>query len=233
MAVRSNNNNITAYGVGAAKIGLAPVPEAWSRAPTTADVGFQIGYQAIYNGVVYSYTGASGGSAVWAVLTGGSAAVNTVNSLVPTVGNIDIAGTTNRVDVSSAGSTVTLTLPNTVSGLTGVSANTLTAASGNITATNGNLVLSTAGNKLQIAAGANCSVGTATLVNGTVTVANTAVTASSKIFFTRDGLNASTAIADLHVSAVGAGTFTATSTRHNTLATETGDQSTFNYLIIN
>ena len=232
MAIR-NNNNITGYGVGSAQIQLAPVPEAWSRAPTTADVGFQIGYQAIYNGVVYSYTGASGGSAVWAVLTGGSAAVNTVNSLVPTVGNIDIVGTTNRLNVSNAGSTVTLTLPNTVSGLTGVSANTLTAASGNITATNGNLVLSTAGNKLQIAAGANCSVGTAVLVNGTVTVANSAVTASSIIFFTRDGLNASTGIADLHVSAVVPGSFTATSTRHNTLATETGDQSTFNYLIIN
>ena len=85
----------------------------------------------------------------------------------------------------------------------------------------------------QIAAGANCSVGTATLVNGTVTVANTAVTANSLIFLTRDGLNASTAIADLHVSSVIADSFDVTSTRHNTLATETGDQSTFNYLIIN
>lgn len=233
MAIRNNNNNITGYGVGAAQIQLAPKPEAWNRAPTSADIGFQVGYQAIYNGTVYSFTGATNGSAVWAVLGGGSSDVNTINSLLPTAGNINIAGTTNRVDVSSTGNTVTLTLPNTVSGLTGVSANTLTAASGNITATNGNLVLSTAGNKLQIAAGANCSVGTATLVNGTVTVANSAVTASSIIFFTRDGLNASTAIADLHVSAVAPGSFTATSTRHNTLATETGDQSTFNYLIIN
>ena len=233
MVIRNSNNNITGYGVGAANIELAPVPESWNRAPTTADVGFKIGYQAIYNNVVYSYTGTSAGSAVWTILSSGSANVDTINSLLPTAGNIDITGTTNRVTVSSAGSTVNVTLPSIVSGLTGVSANTLTAASGNITATNGNLVLSTAGNKLQIAAGANCSVGTATLVNGTVTVANTAVTASSIILFTRDGLNASTGIADLHVSAVGAGTFTATSTRHNTLATETGDQSTFNYLIIN
>jgi hypothetical protein len=233
MAIRNSNNNITGYGVGAANIELAPVPESWNRAPTTADIGFKIGYQAIYDGSVYSYTGAAAGLAVWVILGGGSSDVNTINSLAPTAGNINITGTTNRVTVSSTGSTVNVTLPNTVSGLTGVSANTLTAASGNITATNGNLVLSTAGNKLQIAAGANCSVGTATLVNGTVTVANTAVTASSIIFFTRDGLNASTAIADIHVTAVGANTFTATSTRHNTLATETNDQSTFNYLIIN
>jgi hypothetical protein len=232
MVVRSNDNS-TAYGVGAPRIQLAPIPESWSRAPTTADLGFKIGYQAIYNGTVYSYTGASAGSAVWVILGGGSSDINTLNSLPPTAGNIDIVGTTNRVDVSSVGSTVTLTLPNTVSGLTGVSANTLTAASGNITATNGDLVLSTAGNKLQIAAGANCSVGTAVLVNGTVTVANSAVTTNSIIFFTRDGLNASTAIADLHVSGVVPGSFTATSTRHNTLATETNDQSTFNYLIIN
>ena len=232
MAARGNNN-ITGYGVGAPQIELAPVPEKWSRAPTTSDLGFAIGYQAIYNGTVYSFTGASSGLAVWVILGGGSSDVNTINSLSPTAGNINIAGTTNRVDVSSTGSTVTLTLPNTVSGLTGVSANTLTAASGNITATNGNLVLSATGNKLQIAAGANCSLGSDTLVLGTVTVTNSAVTVNSKILLSRDGLNASTAIADLHVTNILAGSFVVTSTRHNTLATETGDLSTFNYLIIN
>lgn len=148
MAIRNNNNNITGYGVGSAQIQLAPVPEAWSRAPTSADIGFQVGYQAIYNGTVYSFTGATNGSAVWAILLNGSA-------------------------------------------------------------------------------------GTSTLVNGTKTVSNSSVTANSKIFLTRDGLNASTAIADLHVSSITAGSFVVTSTRHNTLATETGDQSTFNYLIIN
>jgi len=232
MAVRSNNN-ITGYGVGSAQIQLAPVPESWSRAPTTADLGFTIGYQAIYNGTVYCFTGATNGQAVWTILGGGSSDVNTINSLSPTAGNIDIVGTTNRVNVSSTGSTVTLTLPNTVSGLTGVSANTLTAASGNITATNGNLVLSTNGNKLVIPFGANCSLSSDTLVNGVKAVTNTAVSANSKIFISRDGLNASTAIGELIVSAIVAGGFTITSVRHNTLATETGDQSTFNYLIIN
>ena len=148
MAIRNNNSNTTGYSVGGAQIQLAPKPEAWNRAPTTSDIGFQVGYQAIYNGTVYSFTGASNGSAVWAILLNGS-------------------------------------------------------------------------------------TGTSTLVNGTITVSNSAVTANSKIFLTRDGLNASTAIADLHVSNVIAGSFVVTSTRHNTLATETGDQSTFNYLIIN
>lgn len=233
MPNRANTTNITGYGVGSPQITLAPVPVSWNRAPTTADIGFQVGYQAIYNGTVYSYTGASAGLAVWVILGGGSSDVNTINSLAPTAGNIDITGTTNRVTVSSSGSTVNVTLPNSVSGLTSVSANSLTAASGNITATNGNLVLSTAGNKLQIAAGANCSVGTDTLVNGTVTITNSACTVNSKVFLTRDGLNASTGIADLHVSSILAGSFVVTSTRHNTLATETGDQSTFQYLIIN
>jgi len=148
MAIRNSNNNITGYGVGAANIQLAPVPESWNRAPTTADVGFKIGYQAIYDGTVYSYTGATAGLGQWAVLNGGV-------------------------------------------------------------------------------------VGTDVLVAGTATVSNSAVTANSSIFLTRDGLNASTAIADLHVSNVTAGSFVVTSTRHNTLATETGDESTFNYLIIN
>ena len=233
MAIRNNNNNITGYGVGAAQIQLAPKPEAWNRAPTSADIGFQVGYQAIYNGTVYSFTGATNGSAVWAVLGGGSSDVNTINSLLPTAGNINITGTTNRVTVSSAGSTVNVTLPNTVSGLTAVSANTLTAASGNITATNGNLVLSTNGNKLVIPFGANCSLSSDTLVNGVKAVTNTAVSANSKIFISRDGLNASTAIGELIVSAIVLGGFTVTSVRHNTLATETNDQSTFYYWIVN
>ena len=233
MAIRNNNENIIGYSIGGAQIQLAPKPEAWNRAPTTADVGFQIGYQAIYNGTVYSFTGATNGSAVWAVLGGGSSDVNTINSLLPTAGNINITGTTNRVTVSSAGSTVNVTLPNTVSGLTAVSANTLTAANGNITATNGNLVLSTNGNKLVIPFGANCSLSSDTLVNGVKAVTNTAVSANSKIFISRDGLNASTAIGELIVSAIVLGGFTVTSVRHNTLATETNDQSTFYYWIVN
>lgn len=227
------SNNVTGYGVGAASIGLAPVPQKWDRAPTTSDLGFPIGYLAIYNGAVYASAGASNGLATWTILGGSASDVNTINNLSPTAGNIDVTGTANRTVITSTGSTVNVSLPNTVSGLTGVSADTLTAANGNITATNGNLVLTATGNKLVIAAGADCSVGTATLVSGTVTVTNTAVTANSKIFLTRDGLNASTAIADLHVSNILVGSFDVTSTRHNTLATETGDLSTFQYLIIN
>lgn len=40
----------------------------------------------------------------------GTGAVETVNSLAPTAGNIVIAGTTGEIDVASAGSTVTLSL---------------------------------------------------------------------------------------------------------------------------
>lgn len=189
-----NNNSITGYGVGSPQIGLAPVPEKWDRAPTVNDLGFPIGYLAVYNGTVYASAGASAGLAIWVVLGGGSSDVNTINNLSPTAGNIDIVGTANRLTVSNLGSTVTLTLPNAVSGLTSLSANSLTAASGNITATNGNIVRGTAGNKdvytsvaSTDAAGAN-SAGSVTLVNGTVTVATTAVTASSLIRLTRQSI---------------------------------------------
>lgn len=228
-----NANGITGYGVGSPQIGLAPVPEKWNRAPTTSDLGFPYGYLAIYNGTVYASAGASAGLATWVVLGGSASDVNTINNLSPTAGNIDITGTANRTTVTSTGSTINVTLPNTVSGLTSVSANTLTAANGNITATNGNLVLSGTGNKVVIPFGANCSLNSDTLVNGVIAVSNTAVTANSKIFLSRDGLNASTAIGELIVSAIVGGGFTVTSTRHNTLATETGDQSTFFYWIVN
>lgn len=358
-----NANGITGYGVGSPQIGLAPVPEKWNRAPTTSDLGFPYGYLAIYNGTVYASAGASAGLATWVILGGSASDVNTINHLSPTAGNIDITGTTNRLDVSSVGSTINLNLPNTVSGLTGVnatsfvtssvtkgttySANTIdatgsdtninieinpkgsgsliqsrglaggditieatntdntnaasraglevavggtsagdpyinflvsgagqytigidnsvsdnfvvaasgslgtsnvlsitsvgdmtasgsiTSALGSITATNGNFVMSTNGNKLVIPFGANCSLSSDTLVNGVIAVSNTAVTANSKIFLSRDGLNASTAIGELIVSAIVGGGFTVTSTRHNTLATETGDQSTFYYWIVN
>lgn len=167
------------------------------------------------------------GSGSWIVLGGSSADVNTINNLSPTAGNITIAGTTNRVNVSSTGSTVTLTLPNTVSGLTGVSANTLTAASGAITATNGNLVLATAGNKLSIATGANASVGSVALVAGTKTVTTTAVSASSLIFVTVGALGTVAVPKAMKVSNIVAGTSFDITSADNT------DTSTVNWLIIN
>lgn len=86
----------------------------------------------------------------------------------------------------------------------------------------GDVNLTTAGNKLKIATGSNASIGTGTLgAGGTVTISTTAVTASSRIFLT------GTAPHTLYVSATVAGTsFTVTSSNSS-------DNSTFNWLIIN
>lgn len=68
--------------------------------------------------------GSSDGSIVWAVgngtitgqVAGGITSVKTINNLPPTNGNITIAGTTNEITVTNAGSTVTLSVPTTFTG---------------------------------------------------------------------------------------------------------------------
>lgn len=238
-----NNNSITGYGVGSPQIGLAPVPEKWDRAPTIDDLGFPIGYLAVYNTTVYASAGATNGQANWVTLGGAASNVNTINGLTPTAGNIDIVGTANRLTVSNLGSTVTLTLPNAVSGLTSLSANSLTAASGNITATNGNIVRGTAGNKdvyssvaATSAAGAN-SAGSVALTNGTVTVATTAVTASSLIRLTRQGIGTTGAniLGTLTIGTITAGTSFVINavTAADATALETDDQSVVFWEIVN
>ena len=74
---------------------------------------------------------------------------------------------------------------------------------------------------------ANAKQGVATLALGTVTVANTSVTATSRIFLTRQGINASTAMGELAVSARTAGTsFTITSYTPAAVTTLVTDLST-------
>lgn len=80
--------------------------------------------------------------------------------------------------------------------------------------------------------GANAKQGVATLVAGTVTVANTSITATSRIFLTRQGLNASTAMGELAVNARVLGTsFTITSYTAGAVTIQTGDLSTVAYEI--
>ena len=140
---------------------------------------------------------------VWTILgTAAGGDIQTINSLLPTAGNIVLAGTANQITATSAGSTVTFSIPAAFTAPGSVTATTtLTATLGNITATNGNLVLNTAGNKITstsvgnaAAAGAN-SFGKVTLVGGTITVSTTAVTASSIIYLTRQSVGATGAAA--------------------------------------
>jgi hypothetical protein len=101
------------------------------------------------------------------------------------------------------------------------------AAGGNTAVHPGSIDISTAGSGLKVAEGSNAKQGTATLVSGTVTVSNTSVTATSRIFLTRQGINSSTAMGELAVSARTAGTsFTITSYTAGAVTTQTGDLST-------
>lgn len=87
--------------------------------------------------------------------------------------------------------------------------------------------------KLQNTGGAPV-VGTATLSGGTFTVSTTACDVTSYILLTRGAINASTAIANLRVSNKSANQFTVVSARDaSPTTTETGDASTFDWMIIN
>ena len=89
------------------------------------------------------------------------------------------------------------------------------------------LDINVAGKGLKVAEGSNAKQGTAILALGTVVVSNTSVTSTSRIFLTRQGLNASTAMGELAVNAISAGTsFTITSYTAGAVTTQTGDLST-------
>lgn len=78
------------------------------------------------------------------------------------------------------------------------------------------------------------SAGTATLSNGTVTVSTTASDVTAQIMITRTAINGSTAVGNLRVSNQGANDFTVVSCRDaSPTTTETGDQSSFAWFIIN
>jgi hypothetical protein len=191
-------------------------------------------------GTIYgAATVAAGNQVTWAVLGGSTGAVATINSLSPVGGNIVLAGTANQITATSAGHTVTFSLPSAITtpgsllattslaATTSVTAGTtLTATLGNIIATNGNLVLSTLGNKLVIPAGTNGSVGVTAAMSGSpgsISVASTAITTSSVILFSRATTGGTPG--NVSISAQSTGNFTLLSTGNET--------STFNYLIIN
>lgn len=111
MSNRYSANNSTKYlGVVASE---NPGVVIATRDPTTGDKKYKLGKIWINKSSdeAWALTSVVSGSANWEVLGSGSAAVATINSLSPTAGNIIIAGTTGEIDVASAGSTVTLSLP--------------------------------------------------------------------------------------------------------------------------
>ena len=83
-------------------------------------------------------------------------------------------------------------------------------------------------------AGAGAVIGRAQLTNGTVTVNTTACDVTSYIILSRTDIGSSTAIGELRVSNKGANDFTVVSaTPGSPATTETGDESTFDWMIVN
>lgn len=89
--------------------------------------------------------------------------------------------------------------------------------------------------KVSLTSGNNKSCGSAVLVNGVITVNNTRVTSNSLIYLTRGVVNASTTLGHLQITTItNATSFVITSVKPTVASgTETTDQSTVNWLIIN
>jgi hypothetical protein len=82
--------------------------------------------------------------------------------------------------------------------------------------------------------GSNASVGIGNLTNGTATITVPLSDVTANIFVTRTAINSSTAIGHLRVSSQNASNFTVVSAQAaSPTTTESGDQSTFNWWIIN
>lgn len=152
------------------------------------------------------------------VSLGGTGAVQTVNSLLPTAGNILIQGTGSQIGVANAGSTVTLSLPSAVTAPGSVASTTFLSA----------------GTQLRCNGGAATDfIGQAILVNGTVTVANTNISADDRIFVSVSAQNATTAFGHLVTSITPATSFTITSFQNNNPGNiQTNDLSTVDYFIV-
>ena len=194
------------------------VPVIVDRIPSSYDVNYPVGKVWVYpNGnACYILTSLSSSqgivSANWQVLGSPTAAVQQLTgdtgTAIPSSGSITVAGGSNLTS-SATGSTVTIDLDSSVSGLTSLSSTTVSAG------------------KVNVTAGANAAIGQAVLVAGTKTVSTNKVTTNSIIFVTVATLGTVTAPQAMLVSNIVNGvSFDITSA-------DGTDTSTVNWLIIN
>lgn len=182
----------------------------------------------------YTSGGVVNNQGVWISLGLATGDVHTINSLSPSSGNINIAGTTNQLSVANAGSTVTLSLPVAVTAPGSLATTTTLTAGTDISATAGNISVSGAGKALRCKGGAVTDfIGQATLVAGTVTVANTNIAATDRIFLAVANINTSTKVGHLTYSINAGVDFTIKAVEQNTPANaEPQDVSTISYFIV-
>ncbi len=172
MARRLKPQSNSVYGLPQPLQDAAEPTLVFHRAPTTADIGYNLG-QGWLNDVAQIYyilAGVAGGVATWVAQNAAAGAVMTVTgdaggAQSPVVGDIQVVG--DGVNLSTAGAAGVITISETATPtFTSVTTDGLIVTSG----------------------GAADTAGKTTLVAGTKTVATTAVTASSLIFVTVQSL---------------------------------------------
>lgn len=163
-------------------------------------------------------------------LTSGLASADAIN-LAAASGGIDMDGALqiNIASSQAAADAIRLVASDAAGGVT------LECGTGNVNVTGGNLVLSDVATQIEMNGGAVTDfIGTGTLTNGQVTIANTNIKATDRIFLQRLDQNSSSALGMLQYSISAATSFTVESKDITTPANDqTGDQSTFVYVIIN
>jgi hypothetical protein len=229
MARYLNPQGESLYGTPQPIVNQFPTPIPARRDPTTSDTGYIIGQVWVNKvaGTVWALASNSGGVASWLSLGG---------SLTPTVATI----TATTFITATAGTSTSLN-GNTWAGI-GTNANinlvmtpkgtgNIVVSSGNVSLTNGNVVVNTAGTGVEIKEGANGRMGTSTLVAGTKSISIASVDASTRVFLSRSGLNASPALGFLIANTSVPGTLTVSSYDATGVAVAT-DVSQFNYLCV-
>jgi hypothetical protein len=125
-----------AYGIQRPLEDVFPVPIIALRAPTSADMNFDLGQLWVYKttGAIYGLANVAAGSATWSLLGPGASDVDTLTAdsggaISPVGGNITLAGGTNLTS-AGAGSTITLNLDAAITLATSVTSPIYTAAAG-------------------------------------------------------------------------------------------------------
>lgn len=182
---------IIGYGLSQALPAIFPVPINGKRAPTTSDIGYQLGQIWLYNSNAYILVNVGAGVATWLLLESGGGAgvfasltvtpgptsitgttgINTSGTGVTTIGTggtgaVNIGNATGNTAVTGSLSTTTsLNATTTITSGTGITATTgnIVATAGNITATAGSM---SAGTTVTAGTGITATTGNITATNG-------------------------------------------------------------------
>ena len=125
-----------AYGINDPLQNVFPQPIIAQRAPAATDKRFPVGQVWIDKSAdtAYFLTSVVAGLATWALASPGASDVDTINSLSPAGGNINVVGGTNLTE-SDAGSTVTMNMDAAISLATSVTSPLYTASAADVAIT--------------------------------------------------------------------------------------------------